>query len=392
MLNPGGLKSAPPPLEQADATTSRNPDQESSERLATCGATSPGGRLGPGRRLLAWSLAFPMFVKILGISVLALTVFALGDHLIARQSGGIDRSTLFALAMSLAVAAGLAALLAHLVSRPINRLVEAAHGIGQGNFDVRAAAICDDEIGHLAAAFNDMAQRLGEYRRRVLETDGDRRRLIQRIVDTQEEERKHLARELHDQVGQSLMALLLWVQSSGQFRQLPGNFCAQLEDKIREMADEIHRLTWGMRPSILDHYGLDTTLARYLDEMSQKTNIAMDYQSSGPPDAVRLPDRLEVSVYRIVQEAITNVVRHAKASRVSVVLLRSREEVTVLVEDDGCGFDPATPPAKPRLGLTGIRERATLFGGVCTVESEPGHGTTIRIKIPLDEDICLSAP
>ncbi len=92
-----------------------------------------------------------------------------------------------------------------------------------------------------------------------------------------------------------------------------------------------------------------------------------------------------------MQEAITNVVRHAKASRASVVLLRTREDVTVLVEDDGCGFDPATPPAKPRLGLTGIRERATLFGGVCTVESEPGHGTTIRIKIPLDEKLCLSA-
>jgi signal transduction histidine kinase len=332
-----------------------------------------------------------MFVKILGITVLSLTVFALGDHLMARQLVRIDRSTLLAAAVSLAVAAGLAALLAHLVSRPINRLVEAAHGIGEGNFEVRAAAICDDEIGHLAAAFNDMAQRLAAYRRQALETDRDRRRLIQRIVDSQEEERKHIARELHDQVGQSLMALLLWVQSDCQFRQSPASFCPQLESKIRELADEIHRLTWGMRPSILDHYGLDTALGRYLEEISRKTNIEIDYQSNGPSDAGRLPDRLEVSVYRVVQEAITNVVRHAKARRVSVVLLRSRQDVTVLVEDDGCGFDPAAPPAGARLGLTGMRERATLFGGVCTVESEPGHGTTIRIKIPLDDKLCLSA-
>ncbi len=392
MVNPGGLESASPSFDQEFVATIRNPDQESSECPATSGVAPPTGRPGRRQRLLAWILAFPMFVKILGITVLVLTVFALGDRLMARQLVRIDRSTVLALAVSLAVAAGLAALLAHLVSRPINRLVEAAHGIGEGNFDVRAAAICDDEIGHLAAAFNDMAQRLAAYRRQVLETDRDRRRLIQRIVDTQEEERKHIARELHDQVGQSLMALLLWVQSECQFRESPGSFCPQLEGKIRELADEIHRLTWGMRPSILDHYGLDTALARYLEEISGKTSIQMDYQSSGPPDAGRLPDRLEVSVYRIVQEAITNVVRHAKASRVSVVLLRTRQHVTVLVEDDGCGFDPAALPAGPRLGLTGIRERATLFGGVCTVESEPGHGTTIRIKIPLDEDLCLSAP
>jgi signal transduction histidine kinase len=392
MVNPGGLESAAPSFDRQDGAVTHNPDRQSSERPATSEVASPTGRLGPHQRLLAWLLAFPMFVKILGITVLVLTVFALGDRLMARQLVRIDSSTVLALALSLAVAAGLAALLAHLVSRPINRLVEAAHGIGEGNFDVRAAAICDDEIGHLAAAFNDMAQRLAEYRRQVLETDRDRRRLIQRIVDSQEEERKHIARELHDQVGQSLMALLLWVQSECQFRQSPGSFCPQLEGKIRDLADEIHRLTWGMRPSILDHYGLDTALGRYLEETSRKTNIEMDYQSSGPADAGRLPDRLEVSVYRIVQEAITNVVRHAKASRASVVLLRTRQHVTVLVEDDGCGFDPAVPPAKPRLGLTGIRERATLFGGVCTVESEPGHGTTIRIKIPLDEELCLSAP
>ena len=392
MVISGGLESQSPPRGQPVGAASRNPDAGSSQGPTTSTVLPAIARPKRLERLLAWLLAFPMFVKILGISVLSLTVFALGDHLVARRSTHIDGWTLFVLAVSLAVAAGLAALLAHLVSRPIHRLAEAAHGIGRGDFDVRAAAICDDEIGHLAAAFNDMAQRLAEYRRQVLETDRDRRRLIQRIVDSQEEERKRIARELHDQVGQSLMALLLWVQSDCQFRQSPASFCPQLEGKIRELADEIHRLSWGMRPSILDHYGLDTALARYLEEISRKTSIKIDYQSNGPTDAGRLPDRLEVSVYRVVQEAITNVVRHAKARRASVVLLRTRKDVTVLVEDDGCGFDPATLSARPRLGLTGMRERATLFGGVCTVESEPGHGTTIRIKIPLDEETCLSAP
>jgi len=365
----------------------------------------------PVRRVLDWALSFPMFIKILGIGVLAVGLFAvlallwiqttatgglrgvLSQDLLERQVAEWTRLVFLGLAPCLLVAAGLAALLAHLVTRPIERLVQAAHRIGEGDFEARAEAICDDEIGHLAEAFNRMAERLAEYRRQVEQHERVRGRLIERIVDSQEEERKRISRELHDEVGQSLMALLLWVQ--GECRsEASADFCPMLETRIRGLAEEIHRLARGMRPSILDDYGLDSALGSYLDEVSRKSGLEIDYQSHFPEKAERLADRLELTLYRIVQEAMTNVLRHARASRVSVVILRQHEDVTLLVEDDGCGFDPVTvqPSAECRLGLTGIRERAALFGGDCTVESEPGRGTTVRVKIPLrEEELCLSA-
>lgn len=318
----------------------------------------------------------------------------LSDELVNRQGDELTRLIVVGLIPCLLLAAGLAALLAHLVTRPIERLVQAANRIGEGNFDVRADAICNDEIGHLAGAFNHMAERLGQYQQKVQQQERARQRLMERIVDSQEEERKHISRELHDEVGQSLMALLLLVQGECRYSQSADACCPVIERKIRQLAEEIHRLARGMRPSILDDYGLDSALASYLDEISRKSGIAIDYQSHFPSEAPRLPDRLEVTLYRIVQEAITNVLRHARATRASVVILRQQDDVMILVEDDGCGFDPAAsePQAESRLGLTGIKERAALFGGVCTVESEPGRGTTVRVKIPLrEEELCLSA-
>jgi signal transduction histidine kinase len=318
----------------------------------------------------------------------------LGDDLLDRQTAELTRLVLVGLAPGLLLAAGMAALLAHLVTRPIERLVQAANHIGEGKFDVRAEALCNDEIGHLAGAFNRMADRLAESHREVNEHQRTRQRLIERIVDSQEEERKRLSRELHDEVGQSLMALLLLVQGEYGREDTSGSFHSTLEKKIRQLAEEIHRLARGMRPSVLDHYGLDSALASYLDEVSRQSNIEIDYQSHGSPGAPRLPDRLEVTLFRIVQEAITNVQRHSQATRASVVILRQRDEVTVLVEDNGRGFETPAPerPAESRLGLTGIQERAALFDGLCTVESEPGRGTTLRVRIPLPEEtLCLSA-
>lgn len=317
----------------------------------------------------------------------------LSDDLLDQQTAELTRLVFVGLAPGLLLAAGMAALLAHLVTRPIERLVQAANHIGDGKFDVRAEALCNDEVGHLAGAFNHMADRLAAYRHEVEEHERARQRLLQRIVDSQEEERKRISLELHDEVGQSLMALLLMVQGNRHRDPTTSDFDCTLEKKIRQLAEEIHRLARGMRPSVLDHYGLDSALASYLDEVSRQSGVEIDYQSHGSSGAPRLPDRLEVTLFRIVQEAITNVQRHSRATRASVVILRQRNDVTVLVEDNGCGFEPRPPepPMEPRLGLTGIQERAALFDGVCTVESEPGRGTTLRVRIPLrEEELCLS--
>ena len=144
--------------------------------------------------------------------------------------------------------------------------------------------------------------------------------LLDQIVQAQEEERNSIARELHDQVGQSLAALLLAIESNIPREELSPKARTELAGKLRELSEEIHRLAWGMRPSILDDYGLDSALSRYTAEMASASGVAIDYQFSGPPGLGRLPSRAEVTLYRIAQEAVTNIVSHAQATRASVVL------------------------------------------------------------------------
>ena len=157
---------------------------------------------------------------------------------------------------------------------------------------------------------------------------------------------------------------------------------------MRGLIEEVRRLAWNMRPSILDDYGLDSSLARYAEEMTQQSGINVDYQYLGPPERPRLPGHIETTFYRIAQEAITNVVRHSAATRASIVVVYQPGTVTLLVEDNGRGFktDVVAQDGLHSLGLTGIRERAGLLGGSCVVESEIGKGTVVRIQIPLEKE------
>jgi signal transduction histidine kinase len=161
-----------------------------------------------------------------------------------------------------------------------------------------------------------------------------------------------------------------------------------VEKAIRQTISEVRELAWGMRPSILDDYGLDSALARHIQDISKHSGLSIDYHFSSSPGLDRLPGRIEISLFRITQEAITNIQRHAKASNASVVVLRQRHEITLLIEDDGQGFDPSILSEKGDkcLGLLGMRERVALLGGSVVIETIPGEGTTIRAKIPIEED------
>ena len=144
-----------------------------------------------------------------------------------------------------------------------------------------------------------------------------------------------------------------------------------------------------MRPSILDDYGLDSALARQVEETSRHFGLKIDYQYTCLPDLERLPSQIEVSLYRVAQEALRNVVRHARATQCSVVVLRRRDEVTLLIEDDGHGFNVAAVEkiGNACLGLTGMKERVALLNGSCAIESTPGQGSIIRVRIPLNEEM-----
>jgi signal transduction histidine kinase len=318
------------------------------------------------------------------------------DRMVHRELSGLTRTVLWGLILCASVGICLALLLTDILTRPIRHLVVAANRIRHGELETRAEVFYSDEIGRLAIAFNQMAEALSRYQMEVQAKEKARLSLIERIVQVQEDERKSISRELHDHFGQSLLALLLQVQAGCQYGQAQpcgysmqeGALCLNIEKTIRQIIAEVHRLAWGMRPSILDDYGLDSALARHIEEVSKNVPLQIDYQFTSPEELSRLPSRIEVPLFRIAQEAITNMLRHANASHASVVILRQLREITLLIEDDGQGFDLAMARSKGDkcLGLMGMKERVNLLGGSFVIESAPGEGTTIRVKIPLNEE------
>ena len=307
-----------------------------------------------------------------------------GDKIIAREMGSITHSLAVSLTLCVVVGLSLAGLLALVLMRPIRDLVLATQRLRMGDFSVRANVHSLDEIGHLAEAFNRMAEGLDTYRRQVEEKEAARQMLIGKIVRAQEEERKHVARELHDQLGQMLSKTLLTVDSACASCEGRQNHCHEIRDDIRDMIDEVRLLAWNVRPSILDDYGLNRALEQYITETAKRVNFALDYQSAIPTETERFATpEVEATLYRIAQEAITNIIRHAKASQASVILMCRESEIVLLVEDNGVGFDAEKGGTPRALGLMGMQERTALVGGELKIDSEVGKGTTVRVRIPL---------
>ncbi len=320
------------------------------------------------------------------------------DSGIVRAQSKVTGAVLWALALAAALGIGLAYMLAHILTGPIERLGRAADRIRDGDFGARAVVEWSDEVGHLAVAFNRMAGHLERYRGEVHLEERARLALIERLIRAQEEERKAIGLELHDHVGQSLLALLMTVQSTCVSRGIcdPAlDGCPDVSRQVVALIDDVRRLAWGMRPSILDDYGLDLALGRHVQEVARQSAIEIDYQYSACPGLGRMPPEAEITLFRIAQEALANILRHAQTSRASVVVLQGRSEVSLILEDFGRGFDPQlrAREERPCLGLAGMAERAALLGGTCLIESVPGRGTTVRAQIPLvrEDAPCPSA-
>lgn len=308
-----------------------------------------------------------------------------GDTSISRDMSAISNALIRSLIICLVIGQILALALTYLLIHPILNLVQATNAIGAGDFAWRAKIYSSDEIGRLARVFNLMAGRLQAYQTEVQEKEAFRISLIDKIVQAQEEERISLARELHDQLGQALYRVLLSYQDIHRDDGERDPRHGEVEEAIRNVIDDVRRLAWDIRPSILDDFGLDSALQQYVKEVSDRTGLRIDYKCGFSPDGPRLPSRLEVILYRVAQEAVTNVVRHAEADRASVVLLRYDSEVTLLVEDDGRGFDvnKVLEGGISSLGLMGMNERVALAGGALAIDSHPDKGAAIRVRIPI---------
>jgi signal transduction histidine kinase len=231
-----------------------------------------------------------------------------------------------------------------------------------------------DEDLRIAEAFAERAAVAIDLSERVA------RDALRRVVAGQELERRRLARELHDETGQALTSILLGLKAiEDKNGQDIGQSLAELRELVVDTLQDVRRLAVELRPKALDDFGLVPALERLAETFAGQSEIRV-HLGAALGDA-RLSPEVETAVYRIVQEALTNVIKHAQAGTVSVVLTRKGDRVVAVIEDDGKGFDPERTD-DGRLGLLGMRERIALVDGRVSVESRPGEGTTIVVEVP----------
>jgi signal transduction histidine kinase/PAS domain-containing protein len=209
--------------------------------------------------------------------------------------------------------------------------------------------------------------------------------LSRRLVEVQESERRYIARELHDEASQSLTALKFGLRLLEQEVHQPESLLLRVTELKRltdGVLEELHRLAMGLRPASLDYLGLVAALEQLVKDSDQRYKMAVRFRATGFTEERRLPDHVETTIYRIVQEALTNAVRHANAKNVDVILEQREDKTVIIVEDDGTGFDTRIIGKSGHLGLVGMQERAQMLGAAITIESEPGCGTIIVVEVP----------
>ncbi len=221
----------------------------------------------------------------------------------------------------------------------------------------------------------------------------DRRaQLMQQVITAQDDERRRISRELHDETAQALTALLVGLRTIEESRTITatGALARQLRETVAATLNDVGRLARGLHPGTLDDLGLTAAVTLQVKEFFERHGIAVGLSIEGFEAGPPLAPLLEISVYRVLQEALTNVARHAHARRVEVGLVRNEVAVELRVRDDGIGFGGASNPIaadeRRGLGLQGIRERTALLGGAVEMQAGTGTGTTIRARFPLPSE------
>jgi two-component system, NarL family, sensor histidine kinase UhpB len=313
----------------------------------------------------------PLFWRVFGTNAVVLVVAFLG-LVFAPVTVSVPPAAIELVVL----AAGLVCLLAiNLVLlrpafRPLDELVETMRRHDPLSPGRRVRVDGGPAVVALAQTFNEMLDRL----------ESERRESARRALLVQEGERRRIARELHDEVGQTLTGVMLQVE--GLAGTIPEELREQL-DELRETArqgtEEVRRIARRLRPEALEDLGLQSALSTLATTFGEQARLRIERRlDPGPP----LSQEHELVVYRIAQEALTNVARHADATAVQLSLHRSDEQITLTVRDDGRGFDPSGVPSTH--GIRGMRERAMLIGAQLTIDGPPAGGTEVQLSIPLD--------
>ncbi len=286
-----------------------------------------------------------------------------------------------------------------LVLQRLQRLTQALTGFGHGRHDLRLSDSEPDEIGQLADAFNEMGQHVEaeEAENQALsenlrQQSALRGQLLERLITAQEDERKRLAREIHDELGQAMGGLALQAEVLQRFispEDEPSRVqLAQMKSLITATTDSMYDMILAIRPSALDDLGLAAALRAHAERTLANTGIRFEMDAAQFDG--RLPPEMETALYRMFQESLHNIIRHASAKNVRFRLARRGGIFEGKIEDDGRGFNPNDSYLlrgdKPRgLGLLGMKERVAQFGGKLEIESQYGGGTCVCIRIPLQE-------
>jgi two-component system sensor histidine kinase UhpB len=326
-------------------------------------------------------LGLPVFYKVLFANSLIIFVGATGGTWLATHLNNSPVATPASLVTFITigwlVSVALNFVVLQIAFRPLTELQKVMTRVQSGEHSLRARLTgADPQADQMAQTFNMMLEAID---------DATRLRASQ-IINAQEQERKRIARELHDETSQVLTSLLISLAVLEESLTTP-----EARERIadtRRLAHQtlraIRSLSIDLRPSALDDLGLLPALRWYVKEYQKKCSIEVDFVSSGFKE--RLPAEMETALYRIVQEALTNTARHAQAKRVSIMLKEGEKEIEGIISDDGIGFDiealRKSPDNERGLGLAGMTERAVLLDGSLDIESCPGHGTTITVHIP----------
>jgi len=328
--------------------------------------------------------------------IIGFVMLGMGKGILNKKIADLLLTSVMIVALFLVAAFLASYFVARGISRPLSRLKEGVYTIGRGGIAEKLPVETRDEIGLLAEAFNEMSESLKKREDDLIRTNWEllkeyeqRKILAKRLIDLLERDRDQIAMELHDHIGQILTSLKINLEViQGQLSSVHPEF----EDRIKASSERaVHALTdiknisRGLKPRVLDSLGLISSLRELFNDIEKDTGIVIRFFSSKVPD--RFEKEKELAIYRIAQEALNNIVKHAQASRVFVNLIGREDRILLSIEDDGIGFDLGEAMeianGKGPLGLLIMRERVVQLRGEFNIESDIGKGTHIMIEIPI---------
>jgi two-component system sensor histidine kinase UhpB len=341
------------------------------------------------REIVARLLRFPLFYKVLIANSLLVTLGAFAGTALTLRFGGHFEGSGAALALAftvigVALTITLNTLLLRAAMRPLRDLRGTVAALDRGEMDARvpASPLADADLASVALALNAMLDHVQQYEDRVQDLSAS-------VMRAQEDERARIARELHDQIGQALTFLLVRlkiIEASPQAVAVQSDL-QDLRAAVSDAIDQVRRLALDLRPPALDQLGLLPALRALARDFSERTRSAV--QIDLPEDAPELPLERATAIYRVVQESLTNIAKHAEAKAVTVSMRLVEGAIELHIADDGRGFDLRAVRMSerrkegPGLGLFGMEERVRLLGGTLTIETQPGDGTLVHAVIPL---------